>query len=74
MSESFSVISNVAVTAYSDRLFQRRFFKGIFESKQVTKSESWSRNNTTLQNGILFLIVCLKRPLKSREDLLQFAH
>ena len=74
MSESFSVISNIAITAYSGRLFQSIFFKWIFESKQVTKSASWSRNNITLQNGILFLMVCLKRPLKSREDLLQLAH
>ena len=47
MLENLSVTSNLAVTTcimvdYSKEYF---FFKGIFESKQVTKSASGSKNN-----------------------------
>ena len=71
MLKSFSVISKLSVTAcivvgYSREDF---FLKGIFESKQVTKSVSGSKNNIKLTNRIFFSIVCLKRALKQREDL-----
>ena len=57
VSEGFSVISNLAVTTriaveYSTEDF---FLKGITESKQVTKSESGSKNNIKLTEWCVFL-------------------
>ena len=47
MLKRFSVISNLAVTTCIAVDYSREdfFLKGIFESKQVTKSASESKNN-----------------------------
>ena len=65
MSESFTVMNKLAFTTriavdYSRENFS---FKEIFESKQVTKSASGSKNSK-LTNGIFLSVLCLKRALK----------
>ena len=57
MSESFSATSNLALTTritvdHSREVF---FFKGIFESKQVTKSASAYENNIKFTEWYVFL-------------------
>ena len=50
MSKCFFVVSNLAVTAriVVDYFREDFFLEGIFESKQVTKSASGSKNNLEL--------------------------
>ena len=57
MLERFSVISNLAVTTRIAVGYSREdfFLEGIFESKQVTKSASGSKNNIKLTEWYIFL-------------------
>ena len=67
MSESFSVISNLAVNTHIavDYSGENFFLKGIFESKEVTQSTSGSHHNIKL-----FVInTPFFYPLKTSENL-----
>ena len=57
MWESFPIISNLAVTTRIavDYSIEDLFLKGIFESKQVTKSASGSKNIIKLRKCYIFL-------------------
>ena len=57
MSEHFFVISNLAVTTRIAVDYSKEDFslEGIFESKQVTKSASGSKNNIKLTEWYIFL-------------------
>ena len=57
MSERFSVISNLAVTTSIAGDYSREdfFLKEIFESKQVTKPASESKNNIKFTEWYIFL-------------------
>ena len=57
MLESFSKISNLAVTTSVTLDYSREdfFLEGIFESKQVTKSATGSKNNIKLTEWYIFL-------------------
>ena len=57
MSERFSVISNLAITTRIavDYSIEDFFLKEIFESKQVTKPASESKNNIKSTEPYIFL-------------------
>ena len=57
MSERFTVISNLAFSTRIAADYSRKDFllKGIFESKQVTKSAGGSKNNIKFTQWYIYL-------------------
>ena len=71
MSKPFSVISKLAVTTRIAVDYSREdfFLEGIFESKKLPSLQMDVKTTLSLQNGIFFSIVHLRRALQSSEDL-----